>query len=129
MKLIARILAMLAAALVVVGITFAISQTSFAQSAMPSMPDRAALVQSSTTQSSSGTSSTLAASATPQHGPDGDHGGQGLSLFGAIALLQNVVVVGAIVALVSFAKWLWARIGGKSDKGKRKRMPAAPSAT
>ena len=124
MKHIAHILAILAAALVVVGITFAISQTSFAQNTMPSMPDRAAFAQQSgTTQASS-------ASAAPQrHGPDGDHGGQGMSLFGAIALLQNVVVVGAIVALVSFAKWLWSKLGGKRDKGKRKRMPVVSSAT
>lgn len=127
MKLIARTLAILAAALIVVGVTFAISQTSLTQSATPSMPDRAALVQQS---GAAQTSSTAAASSASQrHGPDGEHGGQGLSLFGAIALLQNVVVVGAIVGAVSLAKWLWSKIGGKSDKGKRKRMPAAPSAT
>lgn len=126
MKLIARILAILAAALVVIGIAFAISQTSFAQSAMPSMPDHAALVQQpGTTQ----TSSTADVSSAPtQRGPEDEHGEQGMSLFGAIDLLQNVVVVGIIVAVVSLAKWLWSKIGGKRDKGKRKRVRGASPA-
>jgi hypothetical protein len=120
MKLIARILAILAAALVVVGVTFAISQTSFAQSTLPAMPDRAAQASSTATQVSA---------TPPQRGPGGEHGGQGMSLFGAIDLLQNVVVVGAIVAMVALAKRLWARIAGGSEKSKGKRASRSPSAT
>ena len=136
MKWIARIAAILAAAAVVIAITYGLSQTSFVQNAIPSGPDRSAMVQNTTTTSdASTTSGTTDASTTTASTTDSppaelrDHeGGEGFSIFGALEVLKNLVIVAVITALVSLVKRFLPKRGPKNGgKGPRRQTAPAPS--
>ncbi len=136
MKLIARIAAILATAALVIAITYGLSQTSFVQNAMPSEPDRSAMVQSSTsdTSTTSGTTdaSTTTAASTTANQPMAlrDHeSGEGFSIFGAFEVVKNLVIVAIITALVSLVKRFLPKRGPKNGgKGPRRQAAPAPSA-
>jgi hypothetical protein len=104
MKLIGRIIAILALALVVIGILLAFASSSSASSTSGAMPERPAAAEVSATTAGAG------------NAPARSHEeASGFSLFGAVEVLKNLVVVGVIVALVANAKRLLGR----------KRRPAA----
>jgi hypothetical protein len=103
MKLIGRIIAILALALVVIGILLAFVSSSSASSTGGAMPERPAAAEAIAT--------------TAGDAPARSHEeASGFSLFGAVEVLKNLVVVGMIVAIVANAKRLLGR----------KRRPVAP---
>lgn len=138
MKLIARIAAILAAAALVIAITYGLSQTSFVQSSIPSESDRSAMVQNSATSSDTSTTngttdaSATTASTTSESQPTEirDHeGSEGFSIFGALEVVKNLVIVAIITALVSLVKRFMPKRGPKNGgKGPRRQVAPAPSA-
>jgi hypothetical protein len=99
MRIIGRIVAICAAAVLVAGITFGLAQSSSAQSLAPAWPAQSAAAQS---QSSGGTidASSDRASGRPAHGP-GHEGNRSPSLFGALEIVKDLAIIGIIVALVA----------------------------
>ena len=91
MRIIRRTLAILAAALVVIGITFGFAQSSNAQSLSRPRPARSAAAQGRPAGEFSGA---------PGRGFEHE-GNRSPSLFGAIEIVKDLAVVGIIVALVT----------------------------
>lgn len=116
-----RIAMIIVAALLVVGITMSLVDTS-STSQMP--PDRGTMtVQSQTTSSTDSTASTGTTQVTAQtsesempsgelHGPGNQSIGTQIA-FGLFGLLQNTVIIGAIVLVVS---WLERRYTAQPAK-------------
>lgn len=117
MKVLVRIVWILAAALVVVGITFALNQSGVLQMEGPERADQALRAQQSGT-----TASETGEFSPPERGerPDG-----GMGVFGAVDVLKNLVIVGVIVVIVAGGSTLWKRIRGHLG---RNRSPSAPKA-
>lgn len=111
MKLIGRTLAILAAALVVVGVTFALGSSGLAGTA-GGPPDRAAAMSQTAGGPAAGR-------------PRRDHAeSSGFSVFGIGEVLKNLVLVGVIVAIVRFGMRLFSRRGSGA---KSRRTPSAPA--
>lgn len=111
MKLLSRTLAILAAALVVAGVALTLGQSSYAQSLFPARPEQAAMAQASGSTSANTKTAGVAATANqtaPTSRPDHE-GGESPSLFGAVQVLQNLVIVGAIVGGVALVSRLGQR--------------------
>jgi hypothetical protein len=96
MRIIGRTLAIIAAALVVAGITFGVAQSSGAQSLGPNrqMPGAATAGQSA--------GGTINASRPRPNGFEHE-GNRTPSLFGAVEIVKDVAIIGVIVALVAQA--------------------------
>ena len=107
MRIIPRTFAILAAAMIVVGITFGFAQSSSAQALTSARPARNAATQG---QSAGGTRGR-------PHGEFGHEGNRSPSLFGAVEIVKNLVIVGIIVALVALVKR--ATRGGRPKGGPR----------
>lgn len=110
MKIIARTLAILTAALVVAGIAYALSQTSLVQGLESSMrpaggPPHAQSADAATSASDD-TAATL-----PQRPEGGEHD-QSPSLAGGVEVLKSLAIVGVIVALISLGGGLVRRLAG-----------------
>lgn len=103
MKTLSRALAILAAALVVAGVALTLGQSSYAQSLFPAEPEQAAMAQAS------GSTSDITTTAGWPAGQPDHEGGESHSLFGAVQVLQNLVVVGAIVGGASLVSRLGRR--------------------
>ncbi|HJZ45811.1 MAG TPA: hypothetical protein VKE41_01555 [Roseiflexaceae bacterium] len=129
MHIFRRTLTILAAALIVVGITFSLAQSSYAQSLTPARQARSSALQS---QSATDTINTATANAsgtldrTAQAGGFEREGNRSPSLFGAVDILKNLVIVGIIVALVALTKRVRC---GRRPKGGNNRPKAPPAAT
>ncbi len=116
MKLIARTFAILAAALAVVGVAFALNHSSSATAnAQREMPPEFAQAATTSTSGSS--------TAQPAHDPGGEHN-QSASLFGLAEVAKNLVIVGVITAVVAGAKRLFQRRNPRSG-GPRPHAPPA----
>ena len=120
MKIIARTLAILAAALVVVGVAFALNHSGSATaSAQRDMPPEFAQAASTSTDGSS----TSTSAARPQRGPGGDHN-ESASMFGLVEVLKNLVIVGVITAVVVGIKRLFTRRSPRSGGPQPQAPPA-----
>ena len=106
MRILARTLAILAAAFVVAGGVFALAQSSFAQTLFPARPARGAGVEGRppATADIGPTSNGGAAFRGHEH-----EGGRSPSLFGAVEVLKNLVIISIIVAVVSLVQRIWRR--------------------
>lgn len=111
MKWLFRTLVILAAALVVVGITFALNQSSVLQMEGPERPDQALMAQQS-----GATGSDSQESSQPERGerPEG-----GMAILGAVDMLKSLVTVSVIVAIVAGGSTLWKRARGRLGKNRR----------
>ncbi|KPV52248.1 hypothetical protein SE17_16615 [Kouleothrix aurantiaca] len=119
MKLIARTLAILAAALLIVGITYGVTQASGSQSsAAGEMPAQFAQAAPSGTSAASSTSTSSTAQPTR-----GEHS-ESASLFGLVEVAKNLVIVGVITAVVAGSKRLFTRRNPRSG-GPRPHAPPA----
>lgn len=121
MKLIARILLILAAALVVVGITFELGQTSYAQNLFPSRGRPQMAVQTS------GGTTTDASSTTERAAPARGGESRGASLFGIVEVVKDLVIIAVITGAVSFAKRLLPKRQPKAKVNRPNAPPALPS--
>ncbi|HZB95076.1 MAG TPA: hypothetical protein VE268_03865 [Herpetosiphonaceae bacterium] len=104
MKIIARTLAILSAALLVCGATFVLGDSSFAQTASPSGPGRDVLNGQPAPQFGPGGFDNQGSGAPGGFdgaGRRGHDGGRGPSSFGVMEALQNLAIVAAIVAVVA----------------------------
>ena len=109
MRILARTLAILAAALVVAGGAFALGQSSYAQAQFQAGPARSAGVEgSSATAASAAAGAPTTANNGAAFGRHEHEGGRSPSLFGAVEVFKNLAIIGIIVAIVSLVK----RIGG-----------------
>ena len=94
MRIIRRTLAILAAAMIVVGVTFGFARSSSAQALAPA--------RSPQSQSAGGT---IDASAAGRRGPPAGEFGRernrSASLFGVVEIVKDLAIVGIIVALVA----------------------------
>ena len=101
MHIIRRTLAILAAALLVVGITFGFAQSSSAQAFAPARPGRHAPAPS---QPDGGTinAGTAQSSSAPAGGFE-QRDSRSPSLFGAVEIVKNLAIISIIVALVALA--------------------------
>ena len=101
MRILRRTCAILAAAMIVAGITFGFAETSSAQTVAPTRSGQRAAAQP---QAAGGTidASTDRASSPPARGIEHE-GNRSPSLFGAVEILKNLVIVAIIVALVALA--------------------------
>ena len=118
MKTLYRTLAILAAALVIVGALLALSSTSQTTNSN-SMPERSALVQSQANGSAGSGSSEASGAAEPF-----DHDeASGPSLAGMVEVLKNLGVVAVIITIVSQGKRL---LSGKRPPDKPARRQTAP---
>ena len=109
MKIFARALAILAAALLIAGSAYGLARASGSQSsAAGNMPPQFAQAEASGTAAGSST-------AQPTRGPGGEHS-ESASLFGLVEVVKNLVIVGVITAVVAGVKRLFQRrnprIGG-----------------
>jgi hypothetical protein len=112
MRIIGRTLAILAAAMIVVGITFGFTESSGASALAPARPAHNAEAQS---QSADGTIDASTAGRTGLPAGEFGHGhNRSASLFGAVEIVKNLVIIGIIVALVALAKRM---AGGRRPKG------------
>lgn len=114
MKIIGRTLAILAAALAVAGITFALARNGLIASGRGGRPERGAFGPSGQFQPQRG----LPPGGAPfgsgefRGGPDHE-GGRGASLFGVVEIVKNLVIMGAIIAVVSM---LMRRLPAQRDR-------------
>ncbi len=106
MRILARTLVILAAALIVAGGVFALGSSSYAQTQLPARPARTAGVEgsSATTAGATTTSNNGAPFVEREH-----EGSRSPSLLGAVEVFQNLAIIGIIVAIVSFVKRRWRR--------------------
>jgi hypothetical protein len=101
MQIIRRTLAIIVAALVVAGIAFGVAQSSGAQSLGPARPMRGAAVGGLSAGGTINADTAGAASPRPERG---EHEGNRLpSLFGAVEMLKDLVIIAIIVGLVALA--------------------------
>lgn len=110
MRILARTLVILVAALIVAGGTFALGQSSYAQAQLPARPSRSVGVQESSAPAAG--AATGAATMSNDNAAFVEHeheGGRSPSLFGAVEVFQNLAIIGIIVAIVSFVKRIWRR--------------------
>ena len=114
MKWLLRTLVILAAALVVVGIAFALNQSGALRMEGPERPDQALLAQQSGTDEGDSQEA-----GRPEH-RERHEGGMGI--FGAAEVLKNLVIVGLIVAIVAGSNALRKRAIGRMG---RNRSPSA----
>jgi uncharacterized protein with LGFP repeats len=96
MRILARTLAILAAALVVAGGTFALGRSSYAQSQFPARPAPGV----------EGSPAPAANDGAAFRGHD-HQGGRSPSLFGAVEVFKNLAIVSIIVVVVSLARRAW----------------------
>lgn len=123
MKLIGRILAILAMATLVVGITYGLTQTGIISSAMPTRdgpPEGFVEGQQATTASDGTTTQTR-----PQRGGEGGEG-RGGSLFGLMELGKSLGEIAIIVGVVCLINWVVKKIRPRRVRGDRA-GPATPS--
>jgi len=122
MKTLYRTLAILAAALVIVGALLAISSTSQATNS-ESIPERSAIAQSQA-NGSAGSSSSGASGAAEPFGHDE---ASGPSLGGLAGVLKNLAVVAAIITIVSQGKRLLSRKRPPDEPAPRQSAPRTPA--
>ncbi len=120
MKIIGRTLAILAAALAVAGITFALAQNGLISAGRGGRPDRGAFSQGGQFQPGF---DQPPGDAPFDHGnfqsrPDRE-GGRGASLFGAVEIVKNLAIMGLIVAIVTL---LMRRLPTARDRKPRARQ-------
>ena len=120
MKWFLRILMILAAALVVVGMTFALNQSGVLQMEGPERSEQALLSQPSGTDE--GNSQEFSRPERGEH-PEG-----GVGIFGAVEVLKSLVIVSVIVAIVAGVSTLWKRVRGRLGRDRRVSAPKAQAA-
>jgi hypothetical protein len=113
MKIIGRTLAILAAALVIVGALLAFASSSYTTGLGSGMPDRPAVVQTSTTETATNGGAAAASATAGFHHAEAS----GASLFGIVEVLKNLIIVGVIITIVALGKRLLGR----------KRQPGQPA--
>jgi len=113
MQILGRILAVLAAALVVVGVTFGLAHTSYAQSAASARRQRPVLTQS-----------TDSASAGSFEGERHHEGSRSPSLSAGIELVGELAIIAVIIGIVSLIKWA---LPSRQRKGKARGSNAPPA--
>ena len=104
MKIFGRTLAILSVAMIVVGITFVVVQLSAS-----AMPGPAIAEQGASQLQSSAASDSAAQSRHPEYRGPAHEGDRSPNLFGAIEMIQNLVIVGVIIAIVSGITRVWGR--------------------
>ena len=109
MRILSRTLAILAAACVVAGGVFALAESSFGQALFPARPAGGAGLERRPPTTAA---SEAAGTAPTSNGGTGfrghEHeGGRSPSLFGAVEVLQNLVLISIIVAGVSLVQRIW----------------------
>ena len=121
MKILARILAILAAALVVAGGVFAVAQSSYAQALFPARPERGAFAEGQLPAAANAQAAGMptapndaAASGRHEH-----EGGRSPSLFGIVEVVKNLAIISIIVAIVSLVRRAW--------RGRRPSAHGAPT--
>ena len=115
MKLVFRVFAILAAAMVVVGITYALNQGGFIGGDAPTRPERAEFTASPSTNGEVGEFR--------GHGGEGE-GGAGIGALAEVA--KSLVIVGVIVALFTFIQFVGARVRGKVARHQSSPSPNMP---
>lgn len=120
MKTILRILAILSAALVIVGITVAFAQSSYAENLTSSMrgngPPQMIFAN--------GTATDVALTGPPAGAGQGNHDQQSPNLAGGVEIIKDLAIIGVIVTVVSFALRLIPR-----RKPKGRAAPPRPVTT
>ena len=122
MKTLYRTLAILAAALVIVGALLALSSTSQTTNS-DSISERSAIVQSQANGSAGSSSSVASGAAEPF-----DHdAARGPSLAGLVEVLKNLGVVALIITIVSQGKRLLSRKRPPDKPAPRQTAPRTPA--
>jgi hypothetical protein len=104
MRILARTLIIIATALAVAGGTFALGQSSYAQTRLLARPARAVGVEGSSA-TTAGTQTTLNDGV--PFGRQEHEGSRSASLFGAVEVFKNLAIISIIVAIVSLIKRIW----------------------
>lgn len=117
MQMFGRTLAILAAALVVIGITMAVSRAGLIAGGNPGFPPRNEVVQRPGSESDADGAVAPGGREVPREGRrPGEHGRSpgGAGLFGLVEVLKSLVVVGLIVAAMAQGPRLerWLRRSG-----------------
>jgi hypothetical protein len=99
MRLIARTLIILTAALLVCGATYALAGSAYLQTAFPARAGRGESAQGGPPAFTPGTADSTGTGVGRPNRPGGERGGFGG--FGAIEVLKNLAIVAAIVAVVA----------------------------
>jgi len=122
MKTIYRTLAILAAALVIVGVLLVLSSTSLTTNS-DSIPERSAIVQSQANGSAGSSSSGASGAAAPF-----DHDkASGPSLAGLVEVLKSLGIVAVIITIVSQGKRLLNRKRPPERLAQRQTRPRTPA--
>jgi len=123
MKTLYRTLAILAAALVIVGALLAISSTSQTTNSSGGIPERSAIVQNKANGAAGSGSSEASGAAEPfEHDRD-----SGPSLAGLVEVLKNLGVVAVIITIVSQGKRLLSRKRPPDKPARRQTAPRTPA--
>jgi hypothetical protein len=104
MKILGRTLAIFCAAMIVVGITFAVVGSSASATPSPAIAE-----QGASQVQSSAASDSAAQSRHPEYRGPAHEGDRAPNLFGVIEVVQNLVIVGVIIAIVSGITHVWGR--------------------